>query len=92
MIVDRTFAMPNENYQKRLDESKQCMVYLEKWLKKFKGKPENPHFQIFNQGGGLQEPYRSCSKDLLWENQRGACTQIFTQLNMNIVCQMISGL
>ena len=40
MIVDRAFAMPDEDYQGRLAESKQCVHYLEKWLKKFKGKPE----------------------------------------------------
>ena len=59
MIVDRTFAMPDENYQKRLAESKQCVAYLEKWLNKFKGRPENSNLQVFGHGGGLQEPYSS---------------------------------
>ena len=34
--------------------------YLDKWLKKFKGKPENPNLRVFNQGGGLKEPYKAC--------------------------------
>ena len=42
MIVDCTFAMPDEDSQTRLAESKQCVQYLDKWLKKFKGKKKIP--------------------------------------------------
>ena len=51
VIVDRTFAA--------LNESKQCVQYLDNWLKKFKKNYDNSKFQLFRQGGGLQAPLGS---------------------------------
>ena len=80
MIVDRTFAVPDKNYQKRPNESKQCVKYLDKWLKKYSRKARKIQISKYRQGGGLQEPTKGVSAKSYHGNQIGNCTQIFTQL------------
>ena len=81
---------PNEDYEAWVRESKQCVEYLDTWLRKYEGKPKTPNLQIYKTGEGLMNPYRAALQIIKWSRRTGRSIQIFIQCSTNTGYRAIS--